>query len=218
MTEPSNPPSVQTPPEGAPAGTENKAPESTPPWGDDANFDAKRAWERIQQQAKDIDKLRTREVLTDDQRTKLAEYDKAIEAQKSDLQKAQDAASRAEQRAADLLATAVKAKVEALAAATFADPSDASALLDVSKFAKDGDIDTDGIAEALKGLLASKPHLAKSTDSRTPAPNPAQGASGSGSGSGATQLTRADLARMSPEQIDKAHTEGRLADLLAGKQ
>ena len=51
---------------------------------------------------------------------------------------------------------------------------------------------------------------------RAPAPDPSQGAKPAASGP--SQLTRADLARMSPQEIDKAAQEGRLNDLLTGRQ
>lgn len=63
-----------------------------------------------------------------------------------------------------------------MAADGFADPEDAAAFLDLSKYAKDGDIDTSAIKADLGDLLARKPHLGKTPISRPPAPNPAQGA------------------------------------------
>lgn len=45
-------------------------------------------------------------------------------------------------------------------------------------------------------------------------PDPTQGAKPNGS---IGQLTRADLASMTPDEINKALTEGRLSDLLAGR-
>lgn len=49
---------------------------------------------------------------------------------------------------------------------------------------------------------------------RSPAPDPAQGAKPGSTGP--TQLSRADLARMTPQEIEAARQEGRFADLLAG--
>lgn len=49
---------------------------------------------------------------------------------------------------------------------------------------------------------------------RAPQPDPSQGAKPGGQGP--SQLSRADLARMSPQEIEAARQEGRLADLLAG--
>jgi hypothetical protein len=63
-----------------------------PPWGDD--FDAEKAWNLITNLRADKEKLSAREFLTDDQKTKLAEYDKLVESRKTELEKAQDAAGK----------------------------------------------------------------------------------------------------------------------------
>lgn len=55
---------------------------------------------------------------------------------------------------------------------------------------------------------------AAATDPRRPAPDPTQGAK---PGTGDGQLTKADLARMTPQQIVEAQTAGRLDDLMAGR-
>jgi hypothetical protein len=83
---------------------------------------------------------------------------------------------------------------------------------DPTNFVTDsGDVDEDRIATAINDLVSSKPYLA------------AQGQGVKGSGDGGTrngsqpsQLTRTDLARMSPEEIRKAQDEGRLNALLSG--
>lgn len=107
---------------------------------------------------------------------KAAEWDRLAEASKSELERAQEAASNSEKRAAALVDRAVRAEIKAMAADGFADPEDAAAFLDLSKYAKDGDIDTSAIKADLGDLLARKPHLGKTPISRPPAPNPAQGA------------------------------------------
>lgn len=186
----------------------------TPPWGED--FDADKAWSLVQNLRADKERLQKRPTLSDDDRAKLAEYDRLAEASKSELQKAQDAAQTNEQRAQALLGRAVNAEIKALAG-DFADPSDAAAFLDVSKYATaDGDVDTDAIKADLADLLTRKPHLGKQPTSRTPAPNPAQGSSGSGA-SGSSQITKEQLATMSSADIDKAFAEGRLSNVLGSK-
>ncbi len=55
---------------------------------------------------------------------------------------------------------------------------------------------------------------AAATDPRRPAPDPTQGAK---QGAGDGQLTRADLARMTPQEIVAAQDSGRLADLMSGR-
>jgi len=92
------------------------------------------------------------------------------------------AATDAEERASKLLNRAVSAEVKA-AASGFADPEDAAAFLDLSKYATpDGDVDTEALKSDLADLLVRKPHLGKTPGSRLPAPNPAQGSSGAGPG------------------------------------
>lgn len=123
--------------------------------------------------------------------------------------------ARAEADAA-LLESRVMDKIEAKAARLFADPDDAAALLmrdhGADEFLDDGKIDVEAIQDALKELLDKKPYLA------------AQGKrfqgdadGGTRNGSGPKQLTRADLAGMSPQEIEKARREGRLVNLLTGK-
>ncbi|MFE2140190.1 hypothetical protein ACFXA3_00220 [Streptomyces sp. NPDC059456] len=81
---------------------------------------------------------------------------------KTEVQKASERAESAEKRAAAMAQRTVRAEVRALAAATFADPSDAAAFLDPSDFVDDdGDVDTKKVEKALAELLKRKPHLAK---------------------------------------------------------
>jgi hypothetical protein len=218
--QPNNPaPEATTPAADAPKPTEPAAaaPEA-PPWGED--FDAEKAWKLVQNLRSDKEALTKRETLTPEQKAKLSEYDKVLESQKTAEQKAQDAVVAAEKRAEALVARAVKAEVKALAAEGFADPEDASAFLDLTKYAAaDGDVDAAAIKSDLADLLARKPHLGKSPTSRVPAPNPAQGSSGSGS-SEASQLSQADVQRMyaakAYQRIEKARSEGRLKNILGG--
>lgn len=64
-------------------------------------------------------------------------------------------------------------------------------------------------AEKLKAATAA------ANAPRAPQPDPSQGARPGSTGP--AQLTRADLAQMTPYQIEEARQEGRLNDLLAGK-
>jgi hypothetical protein len=95
------------------------------------------------------------------------------EASKSELEKAQAAATKAAERAAGFVKRAVVAEIRA-AATGFADPSDAVAFLsDTSKYSDDnGDIDTDAIKADLADLLKRKPHLAGTPSTRAPLPDP----------------------------------------------
>lgn len=65
--------------------------------------------------------------------------------------------------AAKYNARIVRAEVKAAAAASFADPEDALAFINMSDLDVDdnGDVDPSDIEDALKDLLARKPHLAK---------------------------------------------------------
>lgn len=105
----------------------------------------------------------------DDLRTKASEFDRLTESQKSDLQKAQDRAEKAEQAVAAASQRVVMAEVRAIATGEFEDPTDAHLYLgDVSKLVdKNGEPDSAAIEEALKDVLKAKPHLAaksRSTD------------------------------------------------------
>lgn len=217
MSDQPNPAAPDAPADGAPTPTEPTAvaPEAPkPPWGDD--FDAEKAWQLVQNLRSDKERLQQRPALTDEQKAKLAEYDQVLESQKTAEQKAQDALVAAENRARSLVERAVRSEVKALAAEGFADPDDAAAFLDLSKYASGDDVDSASIKADLADLLARKPHLGKSPTTRTPAPNPAQGSSSAGS-SEPSQLTRQDMARMTPEAIAEAMDAGRFRDVLAGR-
>jgi hypothetical protein len=106
----------------------------------------------------------------------------------------------------------LKAEVRAAATAKLADPQDALRFLDLSAFevGADGEIDSAAVASAIDDLIKSKPYLA------------AQGKRFEGTADGgarkesgtASQLTQADIARMTPEQIDQAYRDGRFNSLL----
>ena len=107
----------------------------------------------------------------------------------------------------------LKAEIKAAAAGKLADPADALRFLDLSDFevSPEGDVDAEAIAEAIDGLVKSKPYLSAATVRRF------QGSADGGARKGPqepSQLTREDLKRMTPEEINKARIEGRLNDLL----
>jgi hypothetical protein len=118
----------------------------------------------------------------DELKVKAAEHDKAVDAQKTAEQRAQDEAQAAKKRADELTTRAVRGEIKALAAGRFADPDDPGGFLDVHRYVNDkGEIDTDTIKVDLDDLLTRKPHLAKTDDkARAPAPVRAQGSSGNG--------------------------------------
>lgn len=107
----------------------------------------------------------------------------------------------------------IRSEIKAAAAGKLADPSDALAYLDPSKFElnADGDVDADELADAIDDLLTRKPYLAAKAAPRF------QGTGDGGAArnaQGPSQLTREDLKRMSPVAISKAKAEGRLNSLL----
>jgi hypothetical protein len=110
----------------------------------------------------------------------------------------------------------LRSEVKAAAAGKLADPSDALALLDLSKLevSADGDVDADEIADAIDDLLSRKPHLA-ATGKRPVFQGTADGGAARNA-SGPSQLSRDDLKGMSPEAIAKAKAEGRLKGVLGG--
>lgn len=153
----------------------------------------------------------------DDLKTKATEYDKLAEAQKTELQKAQDRAAELEQKmtAAEQRAqeTALKAAVISEAAKkNVIDPDVAVALIDKGalEFGEDGS--PMNVAELVDALLEQRPYLvAASGGSRGNADLGARSG-----GTGPQQVTREALARMSPQEVVKARQEGRLSDLLSG--
>jgi len=107
----------------------------------------------------------------------------------------------------------LNAEVRAAAKGELADPEDALKFLDLSEFevGDDGSVDTAAIKAAIEALKKEKPYLAAeggdavvfttTNGARTEKPG---------------QITRDELARMTPDQINAARAEGRLNDLLAG--
>lgn len=119
-------------------------------------------------------------------------FDDAEAANATEAEKLTARVEAAEKRAVELRDRAVQAEVKVLAA-DFADPSDAAAFLDLSKYAAEGDIDTDAIKADLATLLTAKPHLAKA---KTPVPDLHQGARGGGD---PVDLRKADAATFALE-------------------
>lgn len=111
MTEPTGP----TAP--APA-QEPTQPTEPPPWGDD--FDPARAWHTIQSLREKEKELSKRPVLTDAQQQQLAEYDRLVQASKSEEQRREEAVANAQREAEMARAEAIRYK----AAATHAIPAD----------------------------------------------------------------------------------------------
>jgi hypothetical protein len=98
--------------------------------------------------------------------------------------------------------------------------ADPLALLDsatfLAKAAALDPTDVDGLKAAMTEAVTANPRLGAAPESRTPAPNPAQGSSGSGA-AGVKQLTRADMERMTPQEVVEAQNKGQFDNLLAGR-
>ena len=127
---------------------------------------------------------------------KLAEKDKSYEAVLSQFNKRY-----------------VRSEVKAAAKGKLSDPGDAFKFLNLDDFkvSEDGEVDGDAINTAIDDLLKSKPYLGAQ---RARAEGSGEGGARSGDAGNLKQLSRADLAAMTPEQILAAKNKGQLKDLL----
>ena len=147
-------------------------------------------WEAEARKWKDLS--RKNEARAKDNAEKARLYDKAQEEGKSELQKALDAAQKAEARASALEAQVLRAKVAA------AKGVDADLLAGSTQ---------EELEESADKLLAWR-------GDKTPKAPPSSDAGDRGTQiKGASQLTREDLRSMSPAEIVKAHKDGRLNTL-----
>jgi len=107
----------------------------------------------------------------------------------------------------------LRSELKAAATGKLADPTDAALFLDLSAFDvnDDGDVDSDALSDAIADLIARKPHLAAGKPSRFDG-GADQGAKGKASAP--SQLTEAEVERMTPSQINKARQQGLLKDYL----
>ncbi len=130
-------------------------------------------------------------------RPKVDEYERLVEAGKTELEKAQHAAQEAQSRASGLTSRAVRAEIRA-GATGFIDVDVPFAYLDLTSYVgDDGEIDNAKITTDLADLLKRKPELAKPSGEpqrRVPAPNPAQGSSASGVADYQSQIAAAKKA------------------------
>lgn len=106
----------------------------------------------------------------------------------------------------------LRAEIKAAAKGRLSDPEDAFRFLDMNEFEvpEDGDLDPSTIEAAIANLVESKPYLAVQDGRRfTGTPD-----AGTRKETGPRQLTRADMAGMTPEQIVAAREAGQFSDLL----
>lgn len=110
---------------------------------------------------------------------------------------------------AKLNARVLRSEVKAAAAGLLADPEDALYLLDLDRFkvGDDGEVDTKAIKDAISDLIARKPYLAAQGGT-------VQFDSARGKRAPVGQLTREELSRMTPAEINEARRAGRLNSLL----
>lgn len=149
-------------------------------------------------------------------KTALAELKAKAEGKEAEFVAAQEAQKVKDEALSSANQRILKSEVKAAAKGVLADPQDAYKFLDLSTFEvdSDGNVDESVIAKALADLVATKPYLGAQGGQRF------KGAADGGVRNDTTkpsQLTRADMAGMSPEQIDAAHNEGRFTDLLGSR-
>lgn len=141
----------------------------------------------------------------DELRAKLEGREKEFAAEQQRREIEAEALGKANQRI-------LQAEIRAAAAGKLNDPADALLHLDLSSFevGDDGAVDTEAVTAAITDLTESKPYLAAQGGKRF------QGSADGGSRneSGPAQLSKADLAGMSPDEINTARSEGKLNDLL----
>lgn len=120
---------------------------------------------------------------------RLSEYDKLVEASKTDLERAQEAARVAGERATGMLRDVATAKIEAALTGVIPDVAGFIEDLNVDKFIKDDAIDADAITALRTKYAAFAP-----PEKPGMKPNPAQGASASPSPTLQDQIAQAQEA------------------------
>ncbi len=138
-------------------------------------FDRKRAEEKIRKANSEAENLRKR---LKEQEPLLAELQRIKDAEKTESERLNDQLARAQDQVAKTRQQLVRAQVQALATAGFADPEDAVGALNLGSYIdSDGDIDEAAIKADLDALLERKPHWAKTQPPegpRRPAPDRTQ--------------------------------------------
>jgi len=169
----------------------------------------KKALDAMKAKWKDADKL------AKDNAAALAALQAKLDGKEAEHTAAQQAQRVKDEALAAANQRILKAEIRAAAAGKLTDPADALAYIDLSSFevGDDGSVDSDAIGSAISDLISKKPYLA------------AQGGRFQGSADGGarndatkvSQLTRADMTRMSAEQIAEAEAKGQFDDLLGRK-
>lgn len=207
-------------PTAPPAGGQPAAPAAPPPAAPPVETDPPGAEHLGDPGKKALDEMKAKwkaaEAAAKEREQELAALRAQAEGKEAEHKAAQEAQRVRDEALAAANQRILKAEVRAAATGKLADPADALQFLDLSKLevSADGEVDSAAVAAAIDDLVQSKPYLAAQGGPRF-----------QGNADGGTrketrpaQLTRADLARMSPAEIDQARVDGRLADLLSGKQ
>lgn len=204
-TDPAPPTAPPEPPTGTPAdpGQEPTTPPADPPGDDPRITRANREAQKYRQQAREAQAA---------QQAQLDTIAKALGLKPDDV----DPAALTEQLTTAQAAARESATQLAVYRAAPALGADPDALLDsASTLRALADIDpadADAVAAAITTALESNPRL-KAADPQPPAGRSSAPAGGPPQ---PAQLSRADLKRMTPEEIVTARREGRLASLLGG--
>lgn len=204
-----------TAPDGTPVPPTNTAPTpSAPPAAPDTtdsdpDAGAKKALESERASRREAEKAAKR------LEAELAELRKA---QMTDQEKALDdarneARTEVETRLRERL---LSAEVRARVAGRSIDPDLVATLVDRKSLKWDGDdVDVESLERQITKILEAKPYLALSDQPGTPAPPRVP--TGPRGNKQAGSITRADLHRMTPEQISTAFARGELAHLMTSE-
>ena len=167
---------------------------------DGLRADLRRTRDRLRQRETELEQLR---------QTTMTEGQRAIAEARAEGEK--NASEKLQRRL-------VVSEITSQAAGRMANPKLAARLLDVDNFLPDSiddDVDEDAITEAITTLLDENPYLAgekpSESDGKRRTPRVPGGPRDSDRPG---QLTRADLATMSHQEIEKARREGRLTKML----
>jgi vacuolar-type H+-ATPase subunit I/STV1 len=206
ITEPVVETSVDVPTPAAPA--TDPAPEQAPEVRDPAKL--------LSAYEAEKNKRREQEKSLKEIREEFNAFRAKAEGKEAEFTAAQEAQRVRDEALAGANARILKAEGRAAAAGKLNDPADALRYLDLSEFevGSDGEVDSAAVASAITSLIANKPYLAAQGGQRFQ--GPADGGARTDA-SKPSQLTRADLAGMSPEQIEAAREAGRFDNLLGGK-
>lgn len=185
------------------AGGEPPDPNAKPDTGPDGGGDGEPDWKAEAEKWKSLARKH------EDASKKNSSAQKELEKLKAEGMSEQEKAvaeAEARGRQAALAVAAEKlagAEIKAALTGVVKNPAEIVGDLNLAKYVTDtGDVDAEAVA-ALRARFLEQ----------LPAKDPADLKQGNRGGSGPSQLTRAELAKMTPEQIDQAHREGRLNEM-----